>query len=258
VARRAEQLGIYLIGRVVVFEDPTLSSGRPELAVRRPDGSLWRNDAGLGWTSPYLRPVWKYNVDIAVAAARAGFDEIQFDYVRFPSDGDLSQIVYPGFRPEPKGDTIVRFLRYARARLHPLGVRISADLFGLAAQHDLRIGQVPRRIAREVDAVYPMVYPSHYVSGELGVANPVAAPGPTVARSLRSFRVAMKDARARLVPWLQDFSLGGETYTLEDVRAQIDAARLQGADGFLLWNPSGVYTREALATPPPPSPDTLR
>src|SRR5262245_32145554 len=94
VARRAHERGIYLIGRIVVFEDPVLSRGRPDLAIRRSDGSVWRDGAGLGWANPYDKRVWKYNVDVAIAAARAGFDEIMFDYVRFPSDGDVERAVY--------------------------------------------------------------------------------------------------------------------------------------------------------------------
>jgi hypothetical protein len=247
--RQAKERGLYVIGRVVVFEDPVLSRERPEHALKNPDGSVWRNRAGLGWTNPYDTRVWQYNVDIAVAAARAGFDEIQFDYIRFPSDGDLTQIVYPGRLPEAKGETISRFLAYAGKRLHPLGVRVSADVFGLAAKHDLGIGQVPRRISKHLDAIYPMVYPSHYMPGEYDIADPNAAPGLTVAKSLRSFRVALKGRKTKLVPWLQDFSLG-RTYTIDDVKEQIDAARRQGARGFLLWNPSGLYTSRVLGEAP--------
>ena len=238
--------GMYLIGRVVVFEDPVLSACRPELAVLRPDGSRWLNNGGLGWVNPYDQRVWKYVVGIGAAAAKAGFDEIQFDYVRFPSDGDLSQIVYRHKRAEPKGTTIARFLRYASARLHPLGVRVSADVFGLAATHDLGIGQVPKRIAPYLDAIYPMVYPSHYSSGEYGIQEPDAYPGRTVAHALLDFRRQLKGKATNLIPWLQDFSLGRQ-YSLVEVTDQIAAARRQHARGFMLWNPEGVYTREALS-----------
>jgi hypothetical protein len=245
-ARDAETKGVYLIGRVVVFEDPRLSVAKPGMAIQRSDGSVWTNNAGLGWTNPYDRRVWKYNVDIAVAAAKAGFDEIMFDYVRFPTDGDLASAVFKGRRPEPKGVTIANFLEYAKGRLEPLGVRTSAAIFGLTATRDMGIGQRPRRLARHVDAVYPMVYPSHYGAGEYNLDDPNAVPGITVARSLQDFRKALRGLDTELVPWLQDFSLGRD-YTLEDVQAQILAARDADARGFLLWNPSGVYTREALA-----------
>lgn len=245
-ARRAEARGIYLIGRVVVFEDPVLSQARPGMAIRRRDGGVWTNSAGLGWTNQYDRRVWKYNVDIAVAAVRAGFDEIMFDYVRFPTDGDLASAVFAGRRKEHRTKTITRFLAYARSRLEPLGARVSAAVFGLSATREMGIGQRPRRLASQLDLIYPMVYPSHYGPGEYGLDDPNAVPGITVARSLRDFRRQLRGHDTLLVPWLQDFSLGRE-YGLEDVKAQILAARDADSKGFLLWNPSGVYTDGALA-----------
>jgi hypothetical protein len=247
-ARLAHAKGIYLIGRVVTFEDPVLSEQRPDLAIRTSDGSRWLNNSGLGWTNPYDRRVWKYNVDLAVAAVKAGFDEIQFDYVRFPSDGDLSLIRYPGVHPQPMSWTIPAFVQYARRRLHPLGALVSVDVFGLAATHDLGIGQAPRRISRYVDAVYPMVYPSHYNPGEYNLSDPDAAPGQTVTRSLLDFQTALEGRTARLTPWLQDFSLG-RTYSLGDVQAQVRAARSLHAHGFLLWNAEGLYDAAALQPP---------
>ena len=245
-ARLIHAKGVYLIGRVVVFEDPRLSAGRPELAVKNPDGSVWHNHAGLGWTNPYDRRVWDYNVSLAEVAARAGFDEIQFDYVRFPTDGDVDAIVYPNKTSTPPGWVIAEFVHYASKRLKPLGVRVSTDVFGLSATRDLGIGQIPKRISKYVDAVYPMVYPSHYGSGEYGLEDPNAAPGPTVEWSLSDFRRELKQSKAKLIPWLQDFSYG-RTYGLADVKAQIEAARLMGARGYLLWNPLGIYTPGALA-----------
>ena len=250
--RRAARLvhahGAYLIGRVVTFEDPVLAEKHPELAIHTSDGSVWRTSAGLGWTNPYDRRVWRYNVDLAVAAAKAGFDEIQFDYVRFPSDGDLSLIRYPGVHTQPMKWTIPAFVQYASKRLHPLGARVSVDVFGLSATRDLGIGQLPRRVSRYVDAVYPMVYPSHYSAGEYGLPDPNAAPGQTVTDSLLDFQTALEGRKARLTPWLQDFSLG-RTYTLDDVRAQVAAARAQHTRGFLLWNAEGLYNAPALLPP---------
>jgi hypothetical protein len=246
VARKVHAAGLYLVGRIVTFEDPVLSQERPELALHNSDGSLWKNNAGLGWTNEYDKRVWNYVVSLGEAAARAGFDEIQFDYVRFPSDGDVSQIRYPVKTPEPKGWTIARFVHYAANRLHPLGARVSVDVFGLSATRDLGIGQKPARLARYVDAVYPMVYPSHFYSGEYGLDDPNADPGDTVDQALADFQHQLRGKKALLVPWLQDFSLG-RTYTFADVRAQIDAARGRGAAGFMLWNPLGQYTTEALS-----------
>ena len=247
VATKIHAAGIYLIGRVVTFEDPILSAGWPALAVMRADGSRWLNNGGLGWTNPYDKRVWRYNVGVAEAAAKAGFDEIQFDYVRFPSDGDISQIRYPGVHAQPMGWTVPMFAKYAAEHLHPLGVRVSTDVFGLSATRDLGIGQFPGRLAHYVDAIYPMVYPSHYGSGEYNIIDPDSRPGTTVAYSLRDFREKVQ-GRARLIPWLQDFSLGRQ-YSLADVRDEIQAARLEHSKGFMLWNAGGVYTDGALATP---------
>jgi hypothetical protein len=246
LARNTRASGVYLIGRVVVFEDPMLSEARPDLAIRLPDGSVWRNDAGLGWVNPYLKRVWDYNVEVASAAVRAGFDEIQFDYVRFPSDGNVENAVYRGKSAEAQGWTIARFVHYAATRLRKLGVRVSVDVFGLSATHDLGIGQVPRRLSKYVDAVYPMVYPSHYRPGEYNLPSPSDAPGLTVANSLRDFNRAMRGRGAKLIPWLEDFTLGPSPRTPDEVRAQIAAARRAGSKGFLLWNPSGIYTQEVL------------
>jgi hypothetical protein len=248
-ATKIHAAGLYLIGRIVTFEDPILSERAPQLAIRRADGSRWLTSGGLGWSNEYDKRVWKYNVDIAVQAAKLGFDEIQFDYVRFPSDGDLAQIRYPGAHTQPMGWTIPAFLKYARSRLHPLGVRLSVDAFGLSATRDLGIGQFPRRIAPLVDAIYPMVYPSHYVPGEYNIINPDDRPGTTVAYSLRDFREKVAGTKTKLIPWLQDFSLG-RPYTLADVQDQIQAARLEHVKGFMLWNAAGAYTVKALATKP--------
>jgi hypothetical protein len=247
-ARLVHGRGMYLVGRVVVFEDPALSRARPDLAIRRSDGSVWRDAAGLGWTNPYDRRVWKYNVDVAVAAARAGFDEILFDYVRFPSDGDVGSAVYRNPRSLGKREAVPAFLRYAAGRLEPLGVRVSAAVFGLSASRDLGIGQIPRRMAPYLDHVYPMTYPSHFGPGELGLADPGGTPGATVDRALRRFDRALRGNDVLVVPWVQDFSFS-TPYGIEQVKAQIDAARRSGAKGYMLWNAHGVYTEGALRAP---------
>jgi hypothetical protein len=243
VARLAHQNGIYLIGRVVAFQDPLLAAARPDLAVQRADGSIWRTHGGLGWVNPYDRRVWDYVVSVAEGAAKAGFDEIMLDYIRFPSDGDVGTAVYPGRTSVPRGRVVSDFVAYAKRRLAPLGVRVSAALFGLSATRDMGLGQVPRWISEHVDTVSPMSYPSLYSSGELGIADPYLEPGETVFRTLADYRRQLRGRKAHLIPWIQDFS----GYALGQVRAQIDAARLQGSKGFLLWNAEGRYTVRALA-----------
>jgi hypothetical protein len=245
-ARQVHAADLYLIGRIVTFQDPVLSERRPGLALHDPDGAVWHTRAGFGWLNPYDRRVWNYDVAVATAAAHAGFDEIQFDYVRFPSDGDVSAIRYPVRTNGSMARTITQFVRYASRILRKLHVRVSVDVFGLAATRDLGIGQKPQRLAHYVDAVYPMVYPSHFNPGEYGLADPNANPGQTVTDALLYFEAALRGTNARLVPWLQDFSLG-RTYTKADLRAQVDAARSLDTRGFLLWNPVGLYTPAALS-----------
>ncbi len=244
--RRVHERGIYLVGRIVVFEDPVLSQARPDLAIRTSGGSVWRDAAGLGWTNPYDRRVWEYNVDVAVAAAKAGFDEIMFDYVRFPSDGDVDSAVYRNERSLGKRQAVPAFLRYAKSRLDPYGVRLSAAVFGLSAARDLGIGQLPRKMAPHLDTVYAMTYPSLFGAGELGLQDPSVAPGATVSRALRRFELALRGQDVLVVPWVQDFSFS-VPYDIEEVRAQIAAARISGAKGYMLWNAEGLYTDGALA-----------
>jgi hypothetical protein len=234
VAREMHRKGIYLIGRVVVFQDPYLARTRPDFAIKRPDGSVWTTNAGLGWVNPYDRRVWDYAVSIAAAAARAGFDQIMLDYVRFPSDGDVGSTVYPGRTSVPKGRLISSFAAYAQQRLAPLGVRVSTAVFGLSATRDMGIGQVPAW----------MSYPALYGGGELGIVSPSAEPGETVFRTLIDFKQQTKGTGVQLLPWIQDWN-----YRPEQVLQQVRAARLQGAKGYLLWNASGLYTKRALAPP---------
>jgi hypothetical protein len=154
-------------------------------------------------------------------------------------------IVYPHKRSEPRAVTIDRFFSYAVGRLHKLRVRVSADVFGLSASRDLGIGQAPHRIGRVLDAIYPMVYPSHYNQGEYNLIDPEAFPYATVVHSLRDFNRQTRGEKVRIVPWLQDFTIN-VGYGLEQVGEQIDAARAMHAKGFLLWNPTGIYTYGAL------------
>ena len=137
VARLAHRNGLYLIGRVVVFQDPLLAGERPDLAVQRRDGSVWTTNGGLGWVNPYDRRVWDYSISIAEEVAKAGFDEIMLDYIRFPSDGDVAGAVYPGKTSVPRGRMLADFVAYAKRRLQPLGVRVSTALFGLSATRDM-------------------------------------------------------------------------------------------------------------------------
>jgi len=242
---------IYAIGRIVVFEDPVLSKARPDLNIKNKSGGNWVTRKGQGWVDPYNTKVWDYVVSIAEEAAKKGFNEIQFDYVRFPSDGSLSNIVYPAYDGKDRVETISAFLSYAKKRLEPYGVYVSADIFGLVttAQDDMKIGQYLEDVVKTVDYISPMVYPSHYALGSYGIANPNAAPYETVYHSLSDAvkRLNKVDGfKAEIRPWLQDFTLGSPPYGAKEVRAQIRATYDAGLSEWILWDPANTYTVAAL------------
>lgn len=249
--RVTKALGIYTIGRLVTFEDSALPRYNPELAVRRPDGSLWRDRAGHAWTDPFRPEVWDYNLALAEEAARLGFDEIQFDYVRFPTDGDTKNAIFSRPSGPNNGNrvmAITQFLTYARERLAPYGVPVSADVFGiiLSTNVDTSLGQVLEDVATAVDYISPMVYPSHYGSGHFGLSMPDAEPYLTVHGALTDgLRRLGPEGKAKFRPWLQDFSLYNH-YGPEQVLDQIRATHELGIKGWMLWNPSNVYTVAAL------------
>jgi len=235
------------IARVGCFKDNVLAHNRPDLAEKDKSGGLWKDFKGLSYTNPYNHEVWEYLVQVAEDAARHGFREIQFDYVRFPSDGKVSDTVYPG-QYCAKEDAIAGFLAYARARLEKLGVWVSADVFGLTLHvtDDLGIGQRIEKIAQNVDIVCPMVYPSHYSKGSYGIDNPNASPYETVTHAMQDMKRRLAGTGAMGRPWLQDVSLGGITYGVAEVKAQIKAAEEQGFTEWILWDPAHRYTEGAL------------
>ncbi|MFW6113688.1 MAG: putative glycoside hydrolase, partial [Actinomycetota bacterium] len=235
---------IYPIGRVVCFKDPVLVSKRPDLAVHNAEGGLWGNGQ---WLDPYNREVWDYLLKICAEAAREGFKEIQLDYVRFPSDGITDTCVYPSEDGRTKKEVITDFLEYIRGGLKPLGVVLSADVFGLTAslQGEMGIGQDIPSMAEHLDYLSPMVYPSHYNPGEYEIDNPEANPHDTVYASLQDFQAALEGTQCKLRPWLQDFSLQMQ-YGPVQVQSQIDACYDLGIEEWLLWDPRCMFTKEAL------------
>lgn len=249
VMERMKQSNIYPIARIAVFKDPVLAKAVPDMGVKRGDGSLWRDHRGITWANPYDQRVWDYNIAIAKQCAKLGFKEIQWDYVRFPSDGRVSECVYPGKTDQTESEVVASFLKYARERLEPEGVVMTADLFGLTSlvHHDMGIGQTIKLIAPHVDYICPMVYPSHYANGEYGIPNPNKAPYKTALLSLRDAVKAVKGTKCKVRPWLQDFSLYGVHYGADEVLAQRKAAKEVGLTEFLLWNPGCRYTEAALA-----------
>jgi hypothetical protein len=243
---RLHALGIRVIGRVVCFRDAMLASaawreGRHDEVVQTPSGHEY---AGYGGFTNLANPVVRaYNIAIAVAAARAGVDDILYDYVRRP-DGPISTMRFPGLHGTPSA-AVVEFLRETRLALRPYHTFLGASVFGIAATRPDQVAQDVPEMARQVDYIAPLVYPSHWGPGEYNIANPNAQPYAIVRRSLFDFARDVTGTPARLVPWLQDFSLG-IGYGPAQVRAQIDAARRDGIDEFLLWDPGATYTSAAL------------
>jgi hypothetical protein len=245
--------GIYTIARIAVFKDDHLARARPDLAVHFPDGRIWANDKGTAWVDPYQKEIWDYVIDIASRAAAAGFDEIQFDYIRFPSDGKTRLCRYSrkDHSPATASATLREFLALARERLKPLGVKISIDTFGLTASVDngMGIGQRMDQMADEVDYVSPMMYPSHYSKGQYGLKNPNRQPYLTVRQGVKDALERLGGKPDQLRPYLQDFSLGVK-YTPAHVRAQIRAAEEQGVRGWILWNAQNHYSWSAIQAGP--------
>ncbi len=235
------------IARLVCFKDNDLARKRPDLAVQSIEGGVWQDRKGLRYTNPYNHEVWEYNVQVAEDAARRGFREIQFDYVRFPSDGPVEEAVYPG-EYTSKEDAIAGFLAFARERLEPLGVWVSADVFGVTVhvKNDQGIGQQLEKMARNVDLICPMVYPSHYTTGYYGLDNPNAQPYELVKKAMADTAARLAGTGAKGRPWLQDFSLGGVQYEAEQVKAQIRAAEEMGFNEWMLWDPALKYVEAAL------------
>jgi hypothetical protein len=237
------------IARVVCFQDNALATARPDLAIESSKGGTWKSYGGMSYTNPYNHEVWDYLVQIAEDVAKHGFREIQFDYVRFPADGPVSEAVYPGANGTSKSDAISGFLAYARERLEPLGVWVSADIFGMTLRvtNDQNMGQILEPIARNVDIVCPMIYPSLYYANSYGLANPNANPYELVTAALKDAKKRMPGTGAMVRPWLQDYPWKGIAYDVTQVKAEIRAAEEQGYNEWILWNSSLKYTVGALA-----------
>jgi hypothetical protein len=247
--------GIYAIARVSVFQDPILAKAHPEWALKnKATGELWKDRSGLHWMDPASKDVWKYVVSIAKDCFDRGFDEVNFDYMRFPSDGSLTAIGYPVWdEAKPRSAVIKEFWQYVRSELP--GKTITGDIFGLTtvAEDDLGIGQLLLNTYGNFDAVAPMVYPSHYAAGFQGYKNPAQYPYEVIRHSMDLARDRFAAVHASstkpvtlLRPWLQVFDLGA-IYTPEMVKAQIKAVddSLSGTDfygGWLLWDPNVRYT----------------
>lgn len=251
VLKLLNEKNIYPIARIVTFKDNKAASKFPNLAVKNTSGTVWRDRNKQAWLNPYNKEAWDYVVSIAEEAAAKGFKEIQFDYVRFPTDGNLKLINYGSSASKSKPQAIADFLKYAREKLSDMGVVVSADVFGLVttAESDMNIGQLLEPLAESVDVICPMVYPSHYGKGSYGVAEPDFEPYKIVNYSMKVAKQRLdknEQSIARLRPWLQDFSAvylpKYKKYGPAEIRAQIKATNDAGVEEWILWNAANRYT----------------
>jgi hypothetical protein len=238
------------IARIVCFKDGVLPEKRPDLAIMdsRAQGQLWRDNskARSTYLNPYNHEVWEYLVQVAEDAARKGFREIQFDYVRFPTDGAVEYMEFPG-KYCTKDDAIAGFLAYARPRLEKLGVWVSADVFGLVVAHQTSgFGQQLEKMCRNLDIVCPMVYPDLYDSGSYLVDDPNSEPYKIVSGAMKDMAARLPGTGVKGRPWLRDYSWRGVVYGPDEIQAEIRAAAEQGYDEWILWNSSNKYTEDAL------------
>ena len=244
-----KEKGVYPIARLAVFQDDVLPHARPDLAaIDATTGEPWLTYQGAAWVNAYREEAQQYNVDIAKEAAEAGFEEIQFDYVRFPSDGEMANLEYGQETFPTQEDAIAGFLERARAQLQPMGVDVSADVFGLVGMNDyVGIGQVVSKMAPHLDVLCPMVYPSHYPAGAYGYDNPDVYPYEIVDLAMADFgnKARAVNPRIEIRPWLQDFDYLSE-YEPADVEAQMKATEEAGLKGWILWNANAEYTTEVL------------
>lgn len=237
---------IYVIARQTVFQDPILAKVKQEWAIKNTSGGIWRDNMGLSWVDPTREEVWNYNIGIAKEAIRLGFDEINFDYVRFPSDGDLSTVVYTNGE-KTKNEIMGEFYHYLNTQLADEPAWISLDMFGYVMErHDgMYIGQRLEDSAGEVDYVCPMMYPSHYPSGHLGLENPAEYPALVLENGLKKGSPYFVETRAKVRPWIQAFHLGAY-YDDAKIRAQIDTVEKYSDAGWLMWNAANRYTSAGL------------
>lgn len=249
---------IYTIARIVCFKDPCLAAAQPELALCKPDGKPVTDANGLAWVNPYKQEVWEYLTELAEMAADLGFDEIQYDYVRFPVGSDADAADYGvDMEAYPKRQAIQDFLSYAGDRLHEKGCVVTADVFGtiIGSETDVQtVGQDYTALGRTVDAISPMVYPSHYANGVFGLKVPDAHPYETVSAAMQGSAEELQSIpeaeRAVVRPWLQAFTAtwvpGHISYNGTQIREQIQAVYDAGYEEWILWNATNRYSPDGL------------
>ncbi len=276
---KCKEKDIYLIARIVAFKDPFLAEAKPEWCIHNPDGSIFRDKNNLAWLNPYNHEVWEYLLEIAQEALRIGFDEVQFDYIRFSTDSRMENV---DFTQEEKDreEIITEFVQYASDRIHEMGGAVSADVYGMVIDSEVDqkiVGQNYVEMSKYLDYISPMIYPSHYGPYNYNIPVPDAEPYQLVLTALQSSKQVlagvlnttvsgnetqeytleelaalkpMEDIRAQVRPWLQDFTAtwvkGHITYEADEIRDQIQAVYDAGYEEWILWNASNQYTEDGL------------
>lgn len=258
LVEKCKAKNIYLIARIVAFRDPYLAEKKPEWALQTKDGEIFRDQNGMAWINPYEREVWDYLVEIASQAASDGFDEVQFDYIRFSTDVGVDEVDYgPQAAETDKVEIITQFTDYLYEKLAPQGVYVAADVFGTVIdnQTDQKIvGQEYAAMAQRLDYICPMVYPSHYYNGAYGIDVPDADPYATIyaaaSSSARELEAVPEEKRAHVRLWLQSFTAGwiqGHiSYGPQQIREQIQGVYDAGYEEWILWNAAVNYQPDSL------------
>ena len=248
-----------MIARVVAFRDPYLAEKKPEWSLHLADGSLYRDRQGMAWVDPYRKEVWDYLMEVGTAAKELGFDEVQFDYIRFSTESSMNNVVFDEAvtQGRSKTDVITEFVKYAYENLASQGLFVSADVFGTIIGSEIdanAVGQIYTEMAKHLDYICPMIYPSHYGDGNFGIEHPDTQPYDTILAALQKSRTVLEAAaeedghvsnQAIVRPWLQDFTATWLTHHIEygdnEIAAQIQAVKDAGYDEWMLWSAANRY-----------------
>ena len=270
---KLKEHNIYTIARVVAFRDPYLPEQRPELGLKLADGSLYRDRNGMAWVNPYKQEMWDYLGEVGIGAHQAGFDEVQFDYIRFCTERGINDVVYDEADTQGRTKTqiITEFVQYAYERLAAEGVYVAADVFGAIIGGGIdsdSVGQSYGEMAASLDYICPMIYPSHYADGNFGIEHPDTQPYDTILAALQGSKADLRnyarngEHQAVVRPWLQDFTASYLAnyieYGDEQIRAQIQAVYDAGYDEWMLWSAACKYHWGGLRTPEEAEEETAR